>query len=279
MPVRSLTQSVTQVRANLHGITPTPARPVKLVARDMETAQVLAAHRHAWGQITYAREGMIRVTVGNSTWIVPPLRAIWVPPHTAHEILVLEQARLRALYVHADAAPFPGPECVVLEVSPLLRELILALAQVEGGSAREAALTAAILSELAHAATLPIRVALPVDKRLKALCETLIADPASPLTLGEWARQAGASERTLARLFAQELGMTFGQWRQQIRLAHAAPLIARTAAVSGGRGTGLCEPVGVFGDVQENLRPAAVGVFCEQGKRAALSLRQPPRDP
>ena len=77
-----------------------------------------------------------------------------------------------------------------------------------------------------------MRVALPRDKRLKVLCETLIADPASPLTLDDWAQRVGASERTLARLFEQDLGLTFGQWRQQMRLAHAAPLIARGLPLS-----------------------------------------------
>jgi AraC-like DNA-binding protein len=144
----------------------------------------------------------------------------------------LEKARLRALYIHADVAPFHGSECEVLEVSSLLRELIVALSQVDAGEPREAMLSALILDEVARSATLPIRVALPGDKRLKALCETLIADPASPLTLEEWAQRVGASGRTLARLFERDLGMSFSQWRQQVRLAHAAPLITRGLPLS-----------------------------------------------
>jgi AraC-like DNA-binding protein len=93
-------------------------------------------------------------------------------------------------------------------------------------------LAALMLDELPRLATLPIRVALPEDKRLKTLCETLIADPGSPLTLDDWAQRAGASARTLARLFERELDMSFGQWRQQVRLAHAAPLIARGLPLS-----------------------------------------------
>jgi AraC-like DNA-binding protein len=134
--------------------------------------------------------------------------------------------------IHADASPFPGTECRVLNVSPLLRELIIALTQVDGPGKRESLLGSLILNELAQSATLPMRIALPGDKRLKTLCETLIADPASALTLKEWAQRVGASERTLTRLFEQELGMTFGQWRQQMRLAHAAPLIARGLPLS-----------------------------------------------
>lgn len=217
---------------HLPGTAPTPVRPVRLVARDLNASEMLATHSHTWGQVTYALEGIVRVTVENSTWIVPPQRAIWTPPHAMHEVATLEKARLRALYVHASCSPFDGNQCEVLEVSALLRELIVALAQADSGSSRESALAALILDELARSAAQPICVALPADKRLKSLCEMLIADPASPLTLDQWASHVGASGRTLARLFERELGMSFSQWRQQVRLAHAAPMIARGMPLS-----------------------------------------------
>ncbi|CAN7231981.1 helix-turn-helix transcriptional regulator [Pseudoduganella sp. LjRoot289] len=208
---------------------PTSVRPVTMTARDLQAAEFLRAHDHPWGQVTFALEGVLRVTANNSSWIVPPLRAIWIAPHVVHEVTVLETARLRPLCVLAERAPFAGTECKVLEVSSLLRELIVALARLDRrlAPAREPLLAELILDELARSATRPIRVPLPEDKRLKMLCASLIDEPGSPQTLGHWAQQVGASERTLARLFERELGLTFGQWRQQVRLAHAAPLIAR----------------------------------------------------
>lgn len=225
-------RAVTHTRPHPDTIAPTPARPVCLVARDLNAAELLSAHCHRWGQVTYATDGVVRVTVGNSTWIVPPQRAIWIPPDVVHEVATLERVRLRALYVQAEAAPFAGSTCTVLNVSTLLRELVLALARAPAGSAREAMLSALILDEVATSTTLPIRVALPDDKRLKMLCKGLIDDPGSALTLEDWADRVGASGRTLARLFERELGMGFGQWRQQVRLAHAASLVARGMPLS-----------------------------------------------
>lgn len=225
-------QAITHTRPHLPDMAPTPKRPLRLVARDLAASELLAAHSHAWGQVTYAVDGVVRVTADNTTWIVPSQRAIWIPPKMGHEVVTLEKARLRALYVHADAAPFRGAQCEVLEVSSLLRELVLALAQEAPDERRESMLAMLILDEVARSTTRPIRVALPSDKRLQSLCETLIADPASPLTLDDWAGRVGASGRTLARLFERELGMSFGQWRQQVRLAHAAPLIARGLPLS-----------------------------------------------
>jgi AraC-like DNA-binding protein len=213
------------------GHEPSPTRPVRLVARDLDADIMLAAHRHDWGQVTLALSGVFRVTVKDSSWIVPPMRAIWIAPNVVHEVTVLEKALLCPICVLAQRAPFDGDECKVLTVSNLLRELIVALGQADAG-ARERLIGELILDELAASATLPIRVPLPRDKRLKALCDALIAEPSCSLTLRHWAQQVGASERTLARLFEHELGMRFGQWRQQVRLAHAAPLIARGMPLS-----------------------------------------------
>ncbi|QAU35015.1 helix-turn-helix transcriptional regulator [Janthinobacterium sp. 17J80-10] len=223
---------VTHTRLHLPGIAPSARRPVRMVARNLAASETLAAHRHGWGQVTYALEGVIRVTAADSSWIVPPLRAIWIPPDVIHEVVTLEMAKLRAIYVHAGAAPFTEEQCQVIDVSALLRELIVALELTDGNSPREALLSALLLDELGNATTLPIRIALPNDKRLRALCRLLIDTPSAFATLEEGARRVGASERTLARLFEQELGMSFGQWRRQMRLAHAAAMITRGVPMS-----------------------------------------------
>ena len=46
------------------------------------------------------------------------------------------------------------------------------------------------------------------------------------------ARVVGASDRTLARRFLDETGMTFSQWRTELRLATALPLLANGTSVA-----------------------------------------------
>jgi len=228
MPVHPLTSTT----PHPPGFEPNAQRPVRLLARDLQGEQLLRPHSHPWGQVTFALEGIVRVSSGNSSWIVPPLRAIWIPPDLTHGLVTLEHTRLRVLYIDRASTPFAGRDCKVLEVSPLLRELIVALAASDGIGTRESLIRALILDELGRLATLPICVPMPTDKRLKALCEMLIANPASDRTFAQWARRAGASPRTLARLFERELGMSFRAWRQQMRLAHAAPMITRGLPLS-----------------------------------------------
>jgi AraC-like DNA-binding protein len=147
---------------------------------------------------------------------------------------VLDEAQMRSLYVLPAAGTLPIEACRVVEVSHLLRELIadLGSAETEGDARRERLVSELILDELRIAESLRVGVALPTDKRLAALCDALIAQPASTRTLDEWAPHVGASARTLARLFADELDTTFADWRQRMRIAHAAPLIARGMPLS-----------------------------------------------
>jgi len=213
---------------------PSTSRPITLAGRHLQATAVLAPHSHEWGQFTYAVHGVMRVEAGNSSWIVPPQRAVWIPAGMVHSVTTLENTHLRPMRVYAGRAPFPGGQCKVLELSNLLRELLAALELHEPNepSPREHLLMEMILDEIARCAEHAVRVPLPADKRLKALCDALIADPGADLTLAGWATQVGASERTLTRLFERELGMSFGHWRQQVRLAHAAPLIARGVPLS-----------------------------------------------
>jgi AraC-like DNA-binding protein/mannose-6-phosphate isomerase-like protein (cupin superfamily) len=225
---------VNHTRFDLHNEPPTADRPITMSGRDLKAAAVLAPHLHSWGQFTYALRGVMRADANHSSWIVPSQRAIWIPPGVVHSVTVLENTHLRPMRVYAGRAPFAGNECKILELSPLLRELLTALEQHDRAEAspREQLLMELILDEIPRCAVRPVRVPLPQDKRLKALCDALIAEPGVERTLADWASQVGASERTLARLFERELGMGFVQWRQQVRLAHAAPLIANGVPLS-----------------------------------------------
>ena len=219
---------------------PDAARPVRVRVRRLAAATRIEPHRHVWAQVAYSSAGVLRVTAGQHTYIVPPSRAVWIPPTVEHVVHVVEDAELRTLYLHmpegqvgpaavctADAAPAAvWHACRVLEVSPLLRELVEQLCTA-APLAREGLWAALVQDELRRARPLPLGVGLPADKRLRALCEAVLDDPARHATLHGWAAESGASVRTVARLFRAELGTTFAEWRQQVLLAKALSMAAR----------------------------------------------------
>jgi AraC-like DNA-binding protein/mannose-6-phosphate isomerase-like protein (cupin superfamily) len=228
---------------------PTAERPVRAKARLMAPDTEIQPHSHPWAQVAIAVSGVARITAGQATYLVPAWRAVWIPPQVEHVVTVVEAAELRTLYVHQTPQRVgPGVpraqqaawrQCRVMEVSALLRELVLQMdtrmdprTQTEAPPgadflARERRLGELALDELRRAAPVRLGIQLPQDKRLRALCEAVLAAPTQHATLEAWAAAAGASPRTLARLFRTELGTSFGPWRQQVLLARALTLAAQ----------------------------------------------------
>ena len=222
---------------------PTRVRPVRVRSRHLPADAHFEPHRHAWAQLAYCASGIVQVSAadrgsasGEVTYIVPPSRAVWIAPQALHSVHVLEDAQFRTLYIDASVAPADWEGCRVVVVSPLLRELVPALDAPQLPRERERLLTALVLDELRGAATQELGVPLPApeagDKRLRALCEAVLRAPAQRATLSQWAADVGASERTMARLFRDELGTSYQRWRQQAVLAHALPLLARGVPIS-----------------------------------------------
>jgi AraC-like DNA-binding protein len=208
---------------------PTRSRPVRVVHRPpLERHERITAHKHPWPQLTFALEGVFRVVTPGLSWIVPPLRAIWIPAMVEHEVTAMSKVVMHAVRVRRSlAGRWREPQ--VIEVSAFLRAAIIALraGEHEARAARSNALSTLILDEVRGSTTLQLSVPLPQDKRLRNLCDQLSAAPASDLTLDAWAHRVGASARTLERLFAAELATNFQHWRQTMRIAHALALIGQ----------------------------------------------------
>ena len=121
----------------------------------------------------------------------------------------------------------------MLVVSPLLRELIRTYtgAPHDDGPERRR-LRAVLLDELRASPQRPVHLPEPTDPRLAAVCAALRRDPADARTLAALGADAGVSERTLTRLFRADLGMTFPQWRTQLRLYNALRMLADGSQVT-----------------------------------------------
>ena len=219
---------------------PRPDRPVRLRMRTLRADTHFEPHRHAWAQLASCATGVLQVTAvrdggaDETTYIVPPSRAVWIAPGALHSVHVLEQAQFRTLYLHQSVTPPGWSGCRVIMVSSLLRELIEALDRVDTDGAREQRLVDLVLDEIRHAESQALGVPLPAaggDKRLRALCEAVLRAPGERANLAAWSADVGASERTMARLFQSELGTGYQQWRQQAVLAHALPMLARGTPV------------------------------------------------
>lgn len=192
-------------------------------------------HHHSQGQILYPAGGIVGLSTANGSWIVTPDRAAWIPPGSPHACRAYSCGKLCTLLVDLPdetAAP-PGPR--IFRVTTLLRELLLALTCTSQVGPMDRPHMMAILANAVCEASAPpqeLFLPMPIEERLRAVAERLQADPSDNTTLAEHAAQLGASERTLSRLFHEELGMGFRQWRAQLRLHFSLALLAGGAEVS-----------------------------------------------
>lgn len=211
-------------------------RPIIAKRYDFDSGDSESLHSHTQPQFVYTTRGVLRVITPDGAWTLGPYRGLWIAPLVAHELQAVSTAVMYAVYFEADVSPRDDPRCQVLMISSLLHELVAAVVADEqnGDPARRAALINPLLlqelreAQLASEGLLP----LPKDRRLQQICGQLMDAPSDNTPLNDWGVRVGASESTLERAFKDETGLTFGQWRQRLRLVESIARLAKGMPVS-----------------------------------------------
>jgi AraC-like DNA-binding protein len=177
----------------------------------------------------------MRVVTERETWLVPATRAIWLPAALDHAIEIRAEAAMRTLYIHPDRSSALSALPRALEVAPLLRELILhicALGLLSNDRPEQERLSGLLIDLIVQARSVDLSLPLPADSRARALAARLQEAPHDPRDLDRLSRDAGASLRTLQRMFPKETGMTIEAWRQKARLIHSVARLSAGAGVT-----------------------------------------------
>lgn len=181
-----------------------------------------------WHQLVYAARGVVTVHVAGTRWVVPPQRALWVPAGCSVRFEARGPVALRSLYVRETRrAPRLGG-CRAVNVGPLLRELILhvvAQGALRRTDAAHVRLAGVLLDQLALLPAAPLELPEPRDARARRAA-TIVRDAGRRLAAEEVARAAGASRRTLERLFVGETGFSLGRWIERATLLAALERLA-----------------------------------------------------
>jgi AraC-like DNA-binding protein len=189
---------------------------------------------HPRGHLVYAARGVLSVHTERGTSIVPANRVAWTPAWCTHYHRAHSDTDMRIVFLPASLARSAPDHPAVFTVTGLAREVLLALTgprgdgRAAGGYDRAALarLRRVLADELREAAEQPLQLPEPRDDRLRAISRMLHEQPADNTSLAELGRAAGASARTVSRLLRSELGMTFYQWRTQVRIYNALVLLA-----------------------------------------------------
>lgn len=208
---------------------------ITTLTHDYSAGHVVPLHFHDRDQLVYASRGVMTVRTRNGTWVVPPHRAVWIPAEIPHTITMSGLVAMRTLYLKPRLAEGVPRDCCVINVSTLLKELILHACTVrtlKKSVKWQMHMVEVILHQLEAVQMIPLQLPHLSDPRLFRIAEILTADPRDSRTLAQLCKGTGAGKRSVERLFQQEIGMTFGKWRQQLRLMQGMRLLAEGAKVT-----------------------------------------------
>ncbi len=195
----------------------------------LETLEQSPRHQHKKAQLLYTVRGVINCEVEEAVWIVPPHCAVWIPGGLPHTVFGSGEVECISLFIKPPESPSLPNECCTITVSNFFRHLLMRtnelpeLYDVDGPDGR---VMSVIFDELAVAPVEGLRLPIPSDSRLKKLTDLLIAAPADRSTVAEWASRVALSERSLSRMLAKEVGMSFGRWRRQLHVILALRLLS-----------------------------------------------------
>ena len=206
---------------------PKPGVSVATHSREYPRGSRIPEHAHFSNQLVYARRGVMEVSSGQSVWKIPPHFGLWIPARTPHQIRMPEAVSMRTLYLRPARSKL-RLSCTVFHVGSLLRELIIEIVRVGQLRVRnhiECALRDLLIAELERVSPVPTGVLLPRDQRAYTVAQTVMGNPACPVSLKSMCESAGVSVRTLERIFRREVGTDFECWRRQVRLMRAIELL------------------------------------------------------
>jgi len=210
-------------------------REVVRFAHDYGHRTNVLEHRHPRDQLLFASSGVMTISADDGLYVVPPNRAAWVPAGVSHSVRMFGDVSMRTLYFRPRLAGRLPRKCCILNVDPLLRELVLFVVALPSFQPRRRAhghLLQVILDQLASAVWLPLYLPMPRDSRAVEVAKELLNAPADRRALAEWGRLAHASKRTLERLFKHDTGMSFRVWRTHARMHQALILLSADTSVT-----------------------------------------------
>lgn len=191
-------------------------------------------HAHGSDQLIYAVSGVMEVASGAGLWVIPPDFGLWLPARTAHRIRMPAPVSMRTIYFRPSLATRRSEVCEVLHVSTLLRELIVeavGLGRLRTRIEYERAVRDMLAAQIRKASPMPTFIRMPEEPRALRVARSAVGNPEQVRPLTALAQEAGASVRTIQRIFRRETGTDFDSWRRQLRLTRAIELLAAGRSV------------------------------------------------
>lgn len=201
-----------------------PQRPILFYCKTIKDAMCSDSHSHPRGQFIYSSRGVTRVVTAQGVYLIPCSQAFWCPPNHQHTLYFLGEVTITNLFIDPSCSKKLPDKLQVVDVSPLLKELILKAVNINtdySNRGKEHRLMEVILDEISELKSAPLTLPWSEDSKLMPIMQAIFNEPTNAKNIVQWADLSYVSSRTLARLFKKEVNMTFSEWRMQARLFYA----------------------------------------------------------
>lgn len=188
-------------------------------------------HKHSdKHQLIFAKNRTIKIQTENNYWILPPARAIWIERGITHNFYSKYSVEVYILYIRQDIAQHISyTNCCVFNISPLVHQLVQACLNFSNDykdDSPQGRLSYVLLEQLQQLDQSPVSIPMPDNIILQKICNKFEHEPSMQVTLPELSVWAGASARTIERLFLKEMGLSYSEWRFRFRLIKSLEYLA-----------------------------------------------------
>ncbi|MFS8044385.1 AraC family transcriptional regulator [Rhizobium sp. BR 314] len=216
------------MRNRLPRIQGDPPNPVSFRTENYKGGTIIPKKSQPWGELNYAITGVAEFDIEGVRYLSPPHYAIWLPPETMHGVGMQHDLRYATVYVERALCANLPAQTSTLSISPLLKAILADFAARDvtmPETAEDLRLAQVLVDQIRLAPRCESYLPLSDDALLGPVLAALQADPGDRHSLSEWARRVGTTERTLSRRCQDDLGLSFNEWRQRLKLVAALSLI------------------------------------------------------
>lgn len=201
------------------------------LAKSYRRGDVDPPHYHAEGQLLFATQGVMLVETEEKRWVIPPQRALWLPPLQEHSYSLLSHTELRTLYfsrslIEACSSFTKSNDVHIITATPLVKELIAGLFSCEYQAASLRTMALLLMEILSEAEQLAAELPMPRDERLSRAATELVVNHRWEASMSDLADIATMSERTFSRMFIRDTGFSFRNWKQRARIYVSLDLLS-----------------------------------------------------
>src|SRR3979411_972378 len=136
------------------------------VSADLPHGHVIPEHSHPEDQLLFASKGVMTLRTKQGVWVVPAMRAMWIPAGTPHSVSMSGQGSMRTLYLLPKLCRTLPAKCFGLNVWARLKGLIRhawKFSKLNTKTTTERRIVEFLFYQLTGVESVPLQLPHPVD--------------------------------------------------------------------------------------------------------------------